>query len=756
MYYCFTRLLLNCRILLELPTSLFANSDSSIRERSSLETAVITELCKYLDEICSLTKKIADAVEESIIDSTALNTSFGKLKLLLESSRQIAHTWTSSLASFTIQLLKTSASAMSPATGLIVFLTALRSLDVLLSSLSTMRDILTLDEILWVPACFHLLSSTSSPFYQMHANGSRLMQMMGNPVYTSILTNACKVFYHITTVFDFPSSKSLSGDILLASFTGLHEVILSSSSLSDAELSLLNDAITLSVEEWRCRKAVIGETTDQPWEERALHICTYVILNPGGYGYVLSLASAALHWYLQGRTKRSAATMMQTILQADRSLLHRLRESIQQPITYSSSTTTRNWSQPVFIYSLIAKIMDVFFHSSSSLELVRNLSPTSMKATAPSASVELDESETAMNREEADELQEEHDSLVSVLGADYLDHLSKLMNEDYRADELLEDEIEDMRDVHALIAWLLALQMIDIASTSTKQTAEDTKSLSSYHNIRALCGSYLRRSKLSAQFFRRVVDIIPEMPAKPHPAYLQLNSLFYQLTFTKDSIASDLAALAAICFYRTVHVLPALVRNHWLEESSRLRKDKISKFIIFYVRNSLVSREIKLIQEASAKGIWQEDEIIARGTVMTGEVIATFMHDEAKIEIKIKLPMEYPLKNVEVEGLTRMGVDESRWRRWVLQIVRLLSLSDGTLVDAVSLWKTNLKSELSGVEPCPICYNTLHPKTLALPSLSCPTCKNKFHSTCLSTWFKSSGKNKCVLCQQPFFNKHTS
>lgn len=44
--------------------------------------------------------------------------------------------------------------------------------------------------------------------------------------------------------------------------------------------------------------------------------------------------------------------------------------------------------------------------------------------------------------------------------------------------------------------------------------------------------------------------------------------------------------------------------------------------------------------------------------------------------------------------------------------------------------------EFEGVEPCPICYSTLHPKTMALPSLQCHTCNNKFHSPCLFTWFK--------------------
>lgn len=133
-------------------------------------------------------------------------------------------------------------------------------------------------------------------------------------------------------------------------------------------------------------------------------------------------------------------------------------------------------------------------------------------------------------------------------------------------------------------------------------------------------------------------------------------------------------------------------------------------------------------------------------------MIAILKSDETSIEIKIKLPVTYPLKNVEVTCTSKIGISEGKWQRWLLQIMQLLSIQDGTLLDAVLIWKNNIEKELKGIEPCPICYSTLHIKSHSLPTLSCPTCNNKFHSQCLYTWFKSSGKSKCVICQQPFFH----
>jgi hypothetical protein len=209
--------------------------------------------------------------------------------------------------------------------------------------------------------------------------------------------------------------------------------------------------------------------------------------------------------------------------------------------------------------------------------------------------------------------------------------------------------------------------------------------------------------------------------------------------------------LAVYSLYRSICVLPAMFRSFWNDDCTREQKLKLSQFVEERVRPSLLVREMSLMSTASSAGRWNEDEFKVRGSAVSGEVVATFMREETSVEVRIRLPPSYPLKNVEVTCTSKIGVSEGRWRRWVLQMTQLLSLQDGSVVDAALLWKRNIERELEGVEPCPICYCILHTKTLSLPALSCPTCNNKFHNTCLYTWFKSSGKSKCVICQQPFF-----
>jgi hypothetical protein len=123
--------------------------------------------------------------------------------------------------------------------------------------------------------------------------------------------------------------------------------------------------------------------------------------------------------------------------------------------------------------------------------------------------------------------------------------------------------------------------------------------------------------------------------------------------------------------------------------------------------------------------------------------------DECTLEVVLRLPLAYPLKNVEVECTRNMGISADKWKRWQLQIITLLSMRDGSVVDAVCLWVRNLEKAFEGVEPCPICYSILQPKNMTLPQKECRTCHNKFHDVCVYKWFTTSGKDKCPLCQQP-------
>jgi hypothetical protein len=310
----------------------------------------------------------------------------------------------------------------------------------------------------------------------------------------------------------------------------------------------------------------------------------------------------------------------------------------------------------------------------------------------------------------------------------------------------------------SVLSWLLCLQRVDSMAVRSWE-------------LRARCGNFLKKSGILTNALHFLMHLAGDLLKHRKVAALLQRMSTVDLNLSASEVAAlekatkgdksdsgegnistgTIQQLAIYGLFRSVCTLPAMFRGFWNDDCSRAQKQKLELFVEERVRLSLIGREMGLIAAASSAGRWKTEEFRLKGSAVSGEVTATFVREETSMEIRIRLPPSYPLKNVEVTCTSKIGVSDGRWRRWVLQMIQLLSLQDGSVVDAALMWKCNVEKELEGVEPCPICYCVLHTKTLGLPALACPTCNNKFHNTCLYTWFKSSGKSKCVICQQPFF-----
>ncbi len=292
-----------------------------------------------------------------------------------------------------------------------------------------------------------------------------------------------------------------------------------------------------------------------------------------------------------------------------------------------------------------------------------------------------------------------------------------------------------------LLLWIILLQKIDTCST-----------VSGLSSIRARCGLYLHHNGI----LQKLLGIILQN-SKDFLRFKSLLKSYDTLLTVSDNNVFNFDEKSIQCIinyslFRTISTFPAMIRTWWSNECNRLEKQRVSKFIETTVRKPLLSRELLIIENAFLHKMWDPSVFTIKGSSISGELCASLIiEDGPKVELNITVPATYPLNNVEVE-ITKIGIAENRVRRWILQIIQLLSMQDGTVLDALLMWKKNVEKELDGIEPCPICYSILHPKTMSLPKLKCPTCNNKFHNQCLFTWFKSSGKSKCVVCQQPMYN----
>jgi Ring finger domain len=160
-----------------------------------------------------------------------------------------------------------------------------------------------------------------------------------------------------------------------------------------------------------------------------------------------------------------------------------------------------------------------------------------------------------------------------------------------------------------------------------------------------------------------------------------------------------------------------------------------------------VSNEIKAAQSKA------DSELAIRVNTNTFEITAAYTFEEAELDIAIKLPSCYPLKLVEVSsgsaGGRQAGIREERWRGWLLSIASIVIGHNGSISDALVLFKKNVSMHFEGFEDCAICYSVISLADRSTPNKACKVCKHQFHGSCLYKWFKSSNQNSCPLCRQP-------
>lgn len=245
----------------------------------------------------------------------------------------------------------------------------------------------------------------------------------------------------------------------------------------------------------------------------------------------------------------------------------------------------------------------------------------------------------------------------------------------------------------------------------------------------------------------------------------------YVVSKTGKNVDEEVGRAAGIAFARALQRLPALSRQHVVDNLDRGSALRAEEFVRKKISPLLIAAEIRKIKEWGAFGGGKssggkisgssgnrdggdadggEGELHACGSVAGKLVRATYTFSDVTLEIWMRLPDAFPLQIVEVEAKSRIGMSESRWRKTLLGMTRLLSVKDGSLAEAVELWRRNLDRTFQGAEECPICYSVLHLATAALPKMQCRTCKNLFHSDCLCRWFTTSNSSACPLCRSAF------
>ncbi|ORY78237.1 hypothetical protein BCR37DRAFT_388958 [Protomyces lactucae-debilis] len=208
------------------------------------------------------------------------------------------------------------------------------------------------------------------------------------------------------------------------------------------------------------------------------------------------------------------------------------------------------------------------------------------------------------------------------------------------------------------------------------------------------------------------------------------------------------AHLYCLCLIHT----PNLVRSWWIACKDRVLTANIETFTEKYYSNLLIQSELASVHSDNIRKAIQDDNLEVRLSNLGRDVIVEYTVDDQTMQMAIKLPANFPLRKVTVEGLQKIGVKDAQWRGWLLSSQAVLTAHNGTILDAIVQFQKNVSLHFEGIEDCSICFSVLAVEDRSLPTKRCATCKHLFHGSCLYKWFKSSAQATCALCRSSFYS----
>ncbi|KAF8970121.1 hypothetical protein BDZ97DRAFT_1792056 [Flammula alnicola] len=205
--------------------------------------------------------------------------------------------------------------------------------------------------------------------------------------------------------------------------------------------------------------------------------------------------------------------------------------------------------------------------------------------------------------------------------------------------------------------------------------------------------------------------------------------------------------LAAHVYYRALLTIPSLIHAWVLDCKDRQLTNAVTTYTSTYFSPVLIRAELEHVRSHAASDGLADEHLSVKVASAVNEVVAAYSVDEHQLEIKLRIPGDWPLHKIEVRDVKRVGVDENRWRAWVLGVQQTIWAHNGRIVDGLGLFKKNVTLHFEGQVECAICYSIISVMDGTLPKKPCKTCKNRFHAGCLYKWFNTSHSSSCPLCR---------
>ncbi|KAL8795676.1 MAG: hypothetical protein Q9195_001914 [Heterodermia aff. obscurata] len=189
-------------------------------------------------------------------------------------------------------------------------------------------------------------------------------------------------------------------------------------------------------------------------------------------------------------------------------------------------------------------------------------------------------------------------------------------------------------------------------------------------------------------------------------------SKFDILNFTPDQEETpekDLQYFLTHLYALSLTYVPNLAKSWWRDSTSRQTMLAVEAWTEKYISPLIIAAELSTVSTWGPSQADADQPLSIKVSVSTCEVTASIPVDEQTMSIAIRLPSSYPLSRATVESIHRVGVDERKWRSWIITTQGVINFSSegngGSLIEGLLAWRKNVTATLKGQTECAICYS---------------------------------------------------
>ncbi len=146
----------------------------------------------------------------------------------------------------------------------------------------------------------------------------------------------------------------------------------------------------------------------------------------------------------------------------------------------------------------------------------------------------------------------------------------------------------------------------------------------------------------------------------------------------ESSPERDCQHLLIHLYYLCLRYLPSITKAWWIDNPRRTTALTIETWTEKFISPHVITDELATVDEWVRTSSQDDDEarsMKVRVSYKAKEVTASYDVDEQTMQIVIRLPGAYPLRQAVVEGVNRVAFDEKKWRSWLLSTQGIITFS---------------------------------------------------------------------------------